>query len=378
MQELDLGELGVRLHHKFRREGRVVIVILEALIEREIVLINTPLEHVIEEGRERIKVLCRDGVKLVIMTLGTARGLPQKSLTDGTDAVRGILCDIFLGLDPPFTRHHPESIETSRDELLGGGIFQQITRKLLGDEFVERLVLIEGLDDVIAIRKNSDILIAVVADGVGKTNDIEPRDRHALTESGALKETGDFRIKGSLEILSGCLFKSDHFGRCGRETGEIKRKASEKLGGLRARRRLDFFLLKLGENEGIDRIFSRRCRCWLFDRSVGPVRFILRALLDPLPEEFALSLGDMLVEMRRRHDIVLVPGVDALEHFRLGRIARPDREQLAIRAQRSGRPLKGIEAQLSLPLFRIRSVAGDAFIRENTPDMGIVSDFLRL
>jgi len=45
---------------------------------------------------------------------------------------------------------------------------------------IERLVVVEGVDDVVAIGEDVDILIPMESDGVGEAHVIEPGDRHAL------------------------------------------------------------------------------------------------------------------------------------------------------------------------------------------------------
>jgi len=60
-----------------------------------------------------------------------------------------------------------EPVVAAGDLLLVGGIRQEIAGELLGDEFVEGLVLVEGPDDVIAIHPDVAGVVAVVAAAVG-------------------------------------------------------------------------------------------------------------------------------------------------------------------------------------------------------------------
>ena len=51
---------------------------------------------------------------------------------------------------------------------------------MLDSERIERFVVVECVDHVVPVGEIILSLIAVIADGVGKANDIEPRHRHAF------------------------------------------------------------------------------------------------------------------------------------------------------------------------------------------------------
>ena len=59
---------------------------------------------------------------------------------------------------------------------------QQVAGDLLNYKLIERLVVVERVDHVIAIREDVLVLIAVESDGVGETHFVEPGDGHALAE----------------------------------------------------------------------------------------------------------------------------------------------------------------------------------------------------
>ena len=66
---------------------------------------------------------------------------------------------------------------------------------LVEGEAWEGFVVVERLDDVIAVRPDVVWVVAVVADGVGETDLVEPTDRHALAVVGGFEELSDQRVE---------------------------------------------------------------------------------------------------------------------------------------------------------------------------------------
>ena len=67
----------------------------------------------------------------------------------------------------------------------------QITSELPCRKLVERHVLVEGVDDPVAIRRDGVVLIAVIADGVGEPYEVEPVARHAFSVARRIEQTVD-------------------------------------------------------------------------------------------------------------------------------------------------------------------------------------------
>ena len=185
--DLDLGGEGRIIVHSFEfRFGGVAVVGVDA-----------PLFHISEEGLQFVKVPCLDRVEFVIVAFGAAEGAAKPGRGDRADALGTILGEILLRLGSALARHHVEPVVAGRDELLGRGIRDQIAGELFAGEDVKGLVPVEGVDDVIAIRKDALVLVAVESDGVGVARDVEPPDGQTFAEVGRVEERvdGDFTIQ---------------------------------------------------------------------------------------------------------------------------------------------------------------------------------------
>ena len=58
----------------------------------------------------------------------------------------------------------------------------QVACKLFMREAIERQVVVECVNDVVAVRRGMMVLVAVVTYCVGKANEIEPVNSHPLAE----------------------------------------------------------------------------------------------------------------------------------------------------------------------------------------------------
>jgi hypothetical protein len=72
--------------------------------------------------------------------------------------------------------------------LIDAGRRQQIARELLDGELVERLVGVEGVDDVVAIRPRGPEIVRVFAVRVAVADGIEPVTRAVLAVPRALQQ----------------------------------------------------------------------------------------------------------------------------------------------------------------------------------------------
>ena len=149
-----------------------------------VVRVDAPLLHVGEERLQGVEVGRLNRVELMVVALGAAEGAAQPGIGDGSDAFGAVLREVFLHLGAAFAGHHIQAIIAARDELFFGRVRQEVAGELLAREDVERLIRVEGVDDVIAVREDALILVAVVADRVGEAGDIEPPDCHAFAETG--------------------------------------------------------------------------------------------------------------------------------------------------------------------------------------------------
>ena len=145
---------------------------------------------------------------------------------------------------------------------------------------------------------------------------------------------------------------------------------------VRLRQRCESFAFQAIKNERIHCIASGRRRQRHFHRHLeGPVFLIFCALLDPLANPLFLRCGNRLVRFRRRHDFILVRGINARPQLTALRVAGLDCDRAALGLSKSA--LLRIQPQFRLTMFRIAPVTGEAFVREDRTDVLIKGTRLR-
>lgn len=130
------------------------------------------LGGVAEKGGEGVVVALGDGIEFVIVALRAIGGEAEVDPADGLDAVCGIEGEVFFVDGSTFIGGDVAALESGGDELLGGGIGEEISSDLVGGELVEREVVVEGGDDPIAVGPHFAIVIEVHAMGVGITSGV--------------------------------------------------------------------------------------------------------------------------------------------------------------------------------------------------------------
>src|SRR5579885_3227311 len=106
----------------------------------------------------------------MVVALGAAERASQPDGARRADAVSAVFRKMFLRLQSAFRRHPVQPVVSRGDLLLDRGVRQQIARKLLACKLVERLVLGEGPQDIIAVGPDRVRKIAVKAGGIRITN----------------------------------------------------------------------------------------------------------------------------------------------------------------------------------------------------------------
>ena len=262
----------------------------------------------------------RDGDRVILMgvALRAGHGGAHEDRVGGIDAVddRGV-AELFVA-GASLVLGHRVAMEGGRDDLVFGGVREQVSGQLLDRELIERLVLIERLDHPIAIGPDDPARVARVAGAVGIAGEVEPLAGPVFAVGGLGEEVGDYFGVGGLGELR-------DFFRRGRKAGDVERDAADQhVLGRFGRPLQAFLLLALGE-ESVDGIgFSVLRHGRTHDGFVGPVTSPDGALPDPFLEERELRGRDGLVLLRRRHHIVGVRRLDALDEFALLGLAGQD------------------------------------------------------
>ncbi len=138
----------------------------------------------IEDAVQGVVIAHRDGVELVIVAAGTAEGETENGLAERVDGV----------IDSEVEVAGDVEAEAARDGEVAGGddqlapLFlrqlgrQDVAGDLLAEELVVGFIVVEGIDDVVAIAPGvGDGEVGGLAGRVGIAHDIEPVPSPALT-----------------------------------------------------------------------------------------------------------------------------------------------------------------------------------------------------
>ena len=252
----------------------------------------------VEEGVGTEIFVDRDRIVLVGMALRAGhRGAHE----DGVGRIHAIddggVSEFFVAR-AAFVLGHRIAMEGRGDELVFGRLGQQVAGHLLDDELVVRLILVEGLDDPVAVGPDNSAGVGGITGAIGVAGEVEPLTGPVFAVSGLGEEMGDdVRVLGAGEFC-------DFLGRPGQA----------------------FFLLAVCE-EGVDGItFAVLGHGRTGDRLIGPMTSPRGALLDPFLEEGDLCGGNRLMLLGWRHDVIRVGRLDALDQFALVGFARQNNE----------------------------------------------------
>ena len=136
---------------------------------------------IVQESGELVVVLLRSRVVLVIVTLAAIEREAKPNGAGGGHAIVESVPAEFERVGSAFLVQHGVTVKAGRDSLVERRPFQQIARELLDRELVERHVIVDGLDDPIAIEPHRAGSIFLVAVGVGIASQVEPFARPAFT-----------------------------------------------------------------------------------------------------------------------------------------------------------------------------------------------------
>ena len=333
---------------------------------------DVPVHHLLrriaEEGAQRVKILLRDRVELVIVA---RRAAHRHTEPDRAHRVRAILRVDFGVLvidDPDFVRGHVASLETGGDPLLHRRVGEQIAGQLFDRELVEREIAIVGRDHPIAIRPDLAIIVDVDPVRVAVARGVQP----VACAVFAVMRRGQVAIHHALVSIRGTVLQEGFdFGGLGRQSGGIQGDAADQCPAIFGRSRREALLLKPRENETVDRVAHPRGvlhgrRRGLDWRLEGPVLLPWRAAVDPAFEQRDLRRSQPLVRLGRWHPRSRVRIADALVQQAVGSLAGYNRRAVGSPLQRR---ILAVQPKSSLPRSAIRPVALEAVVGKNRADL---------
>ena len=134
----------------------------------------------VEKRVERIEILLRNRVVLVVVAAGTLHGQAQKRLAKRTGAVGHVFGAVFLVNDAAFLALRVVAVETGGNERVAARIGQQVAGQLPRHEVSEWQVLVECADHPVTVRKRVAHPVVLVAVAVGVARHIHPVGGHAF------------------------------------------------------------------------------------------------------------------------------------------------------------------------------------------------------
>ena len=337
-----------------------------------------------EERAHPVKILLRERVELVIVTLATAHGHAHPGRGDVAHAIAQIFLNVFLCLRPAFPGGQEQAVVAGGDLLLAGGAGHEIAGDLIDGELIERLVAVEGVDAPVAPGPDLARVIAVEADGVAVAHQVHPHDRHALAVARRGEQPIDHLVVRVARLV---IDERVDLRRRRREARQVEAEPADQRDAVRLGRRLEAQLAQLvgdevvdgvadepgrrragGDDRGLRRARQRRPR----RRDVGPVALPLRPLFDPALDERDLLGGQMLVRVLVRHAEVGVVRGDPHVHHAVVRLAGNDGEGIVLGGEQT---VFRVQPQFRLAAVLVRTVTAVAVVREDRADVAVEIDF---
>ena len=206
-----------------------------------------------EDPVERVVVLVRDGVELVVVAARAADGKAQEGLAEIIDR---IVDDQVLGAR--FARREAarrREVSRGDDLLVAFGLRprgEQVAGDLLADELVEGFVRVERVDDVVPVFVHlRDRVVRVATRGVGVADDVQPVTAPALPIVRGGQQALDHRREG---VRSRVLKEGLHLPGRRRQPDQVEGRPPQERPPVRVPRVRELFLLELREHEAVDRV----------------------------------------------------------------------------------------------------------------------------
>ena len=183
---------------------------------------------VVEQGHDREILVVGHRIKFVGVALGALQGEAQPRGAGGGHPVHHGMIAEFQRIDAAFLVQHRVPVEPGGDELVGGGIGEEIARNLFDCELVEGQVGVERADDPVAPGPDGAAAVLFITIGVRITGQIEPLPSPSL----AIMRRGQQAVHGMFIGLRGRVGeRGGQFCSGGGEAGQVEADAPEQ-GGL--------------------------------------------------------------------------------------------------------------------------------------------------
>ena len=201
---------------------------------------------VVEEAEAGVILLVVDGIVGMAVALHAAHGEPLENLPGGDVAVhRGEQAELLV-VGAALAVHLREAVERGGEFLIQSRAGDEVAGELVDHELVVRQILVEGIDDPVAVFPDIAVRVVAEAFGIGVAREIHPHGSPALAEVRGDEQALGLGGDGGGEIFCGGGLEGIELGEGRRQSDEIERGAAQPLGGLRGGRGREVFRLQLG------------------------------------------------------------------------------------------------------------------------------------
>ena len=176
-------------------------------------------------------------------------GQPEEGGAERVHTVHDVGDAIFFLGDAAFLVLVVQTVEGGGEPLLLGRVRQEIAGELPRHKLIEGQVLVECLDDPVAIRPHGAEAIHLIAVRVGEAREVEPFAGHALAETRRRQQTIHDALVG---IGGGVGEKGIQLFQRRRQAREIKGHAAQPRSAIRFGRGRELFLFQPREDESVN------------------------------------------------------------------------------------------------------------------------------
>ena len=329
---------------------------------------------VVEKSKNAEVVVVGDGIEFVRVALGALEGEAESGFADAVEPVDDGLDAKLLRDNGALFVDHAVAEKTGGDDLILGGLGQEVAGDLLDEKLVVGLVPIQGVNDPVTPGPLFAREIFFEAVAVGVAGGVEPDAGPFLAVAFAREKLGDEGFDGGRETFhgGGGGEGSDVGGRR-REAGEVEEEAAAERGGIGGGGGGEAGGGEFRGDEGVDGLGCVK-RGWSFDGGgEGPVGRVRGALGDPAGERVFLRGGECFFLLGRRHHFLFVGGENAGDEFAVGGLFFDDRGDAGLTALECA--VAGVETKAGLAIAGVGAVAVEAIFGENGLDLaGEVDD----
>ena len=271
------------------RGGRQVPLVVARLVAADSVR-----GDVGEERDQAVVVGLGDRIDLVVVAPGAAHREPQEGLARGADQVVELVV-LGLQLVGRFVVPDPQPVVAGGGDRLVGDVLEFVARQLLADEAVVGLVVVQAVDDVVAVLPHVRLgVVTLERVRLAVPHDIEPMAGPLLAVVWRIEQLVDEPL---VRVWSGVKHERFDLIRRRREADQIVEEPSDESALVALRRWREAGSFELAEYEPIDGVgrpigiahVGRIDRLW---RDKRPVLLVLGAAVDPSTEGVDLLLRE--------------------------------------------------------------------------------------